>query len=79
MGIGIKMLNPSNYRTMMGLAKISAGLELHLKKSCAYCDLDFGNEIPVIEFVEHMATKHEDKILPEDIKKYRRLIAKITK
>jgi len=79
MGLGIKMLNPGNYRTMVMVMKLSGSLMAHTKKRCAYCDMDMGlgDDFMVIEFVEHLEEKHSDKIEPKDIKHFRKLIKKI--
>ena len=81
MGIGLKFLNPRNLRSMIQIAKISDSLDKHLKKRCAYCDMDMGlgNEVPVVEFVDHLAKKHPDKIDAEDIENYRKLIKKVVR
>jgi len=76
MGILSKIINPGNYRSMVNIAKISANLERHLNKRCAYCDLDLGVDTPVVEFVEHLSEKHLDKIDPKDIETYRKIIKK---
>ncbi len=80
-GIPLKFLNPGNVRTMITLTKLSNGLSLHMLKRCKYCDLDLGtgDDYPVIEFVQHLAEKHLDKIKPEDIKWYEKLVKKATK
>lgn len=66
---------------MVTLTKLSNGLSLHMLKRCAYCDLDLGtgDEYPVTEFVKHLSDKHLDKIKPEDIKWYKKLVDKATK
>ena len=81
MGIGLKMLNPRNTRTMIQIAKISHSLEKHMKKRCAYCDLDMGlgDEFPVVDFVNHLADKHIDCIKAEDVEGYKKLIDKVTR
>ena len=81
MGLPLRFLNPANYRSMVRIARISDSLSKHMKKRCAYCDLDLGigNETPVVEFVEHLADKHPDEIKPEDVENYRKLIKKMTK
>lgn len=81
MGIGLKILNPGNYRTMISIAKISNQLEKHLRKRCAYCDLDMGDgeNTPVVEFVDHLAEKHRDKLDDAELKNYRKIIDKVTR
>ena len=81
MGIPLRFFNPSNYRAMVDIAKISSGLDKHMTKKCAYCDLELGlgDTYPVIEFVDHMATKHAEKISPDEIKKYKKIIEKATR
>jgi len=80
-GIPLRFLNPANYSTMVRLTKLSNTLSLHIHKRCAYCDLELGtgDDYGVIEFVEHLAEKHLDKINPDDIKYYKKLIDKVTK
>ena len=81
MGLPLKFLNPGNLRQMIAITKLSDGLNLHMNKKCAYCD-DFNlgiGDVPVIGFVQHLAEKHLDKIKPEDIKWYEKLVVKATK
>ena len=75
-----KFLNPRNTRNMLLISKLSNSLMGHMKKRCAYCDMDMGqgDDFPVVEFVKHLAVKHMDKIEPDDIKRYRKLIEKVT-
>lgn len=76
-----KFFNPRNLRSMVDIAKISNSLDNHMNKRCAYCNMDLGlgDEVPVVEFVEHLAEKHLDKIQPRDIETYRKLIKKMTR
>jgi len=80
MGLGFKMLNPRNMRNMVTITKLSSSLMGHMKKRCAYCDMDMGqgDDYPVIDFVKHLADKHLDKIKAEDIEHYNKLIKKVT-
>ena len=75
MGIG-KFLDPRNMRSMIDIAKISDSLGKHMMKRCAYCDMDMGmgNEVAIVDFVDHLADKHLDKIEASDIESYRKLI-----
>lgn len=77
----IKFFNPGNYKNMVRIAKISNSLDKHMKKRCAYCDMDMGtgDNVPVVDFVEHLASEHSDKISPDEVEKYHNLIKKITK
>ncbi len=79
-GIG-KFINPSNYRMMAQIAGISNSLERHMRKRCAYCDLDMGlgDEFPVVTFIDHLCEKHPDKIDPKDVDKYKNLINRLTR
>lgn len=81
MGMPLKFFNPANFRAMIDIAKISDSLSKHMKKRCAYCDLDLGvgDDYPVVAFVEHLAEKHLDKIEANDIDNYHKLIKKMTK
>ena len=78
MGIGLKLLNPGNYRGMLAIAKISNLLEKHMKKRCAYCDMDMGDgeNTPVVEFVKDLAEKHLDEIPQEEVDGYFKIIKK---
>lgn len=77
MGIGLKILDPRNYKGMLTIAKLSSRLESHLIKHCAYCDQNMGNDLPVIEFVKHLTDKHSDKVPPDEIESYEKLIKKV--
>ena len=81
MGLGMKFFNPKNYKAMWDIGKISSSLNRHMKKRCAYCDMDMGlgDDYPVVEFVEHLAAQHSDKIAPEEVEGYRKLIKRMTK
>jgi len=78
MGLLSKFTNPGNYRTMVDIAKISHKLEAHMNKRCAYCDLDLGKETPVVEFVQHLADRHIDKIDEKEVETYQKIIRKVT-
>ncbi len=81
MGFATKLLNPKNLRDMKDIAKISNNLEKHMKKQCAYCedmDMGLGNEVPVVEFVKHLADKHLDKVEDKDLETYHKLIKRMT-
>ena len=80
MGIG-KFLNPRNYKQMINILRISNNLEKHMNKRCAYCDWDMGSgdEVPIVEFVNHLAEKHLDKIDVEDVETYKKMVEKLTK
>ena len=73
--------NPRNLKQMINIAKVSDGLDKHMKKRCAYCDLEmgFGDTFPVVEFLNHLAEKHPDKIKPRDLDDYRSVIERLTK
>ena len=77
----MKFLDPRNTRFMMDIAKISESLDKHMMKRCAYCDLDLGTgkNTPVVEFIDHLAAKHPDKIDAKDIEGYKKIIDKVTK
>lgn len=81
MGIPLKFLNPANYRQMVMITRLSSSLSNHMNKKCRYCDLDLGtgDEYPVVDFVEHLARKHLDKIETKDIESYRKLLEKALK
>ena len=81
MGMGLKFFNPGNMRQMINIAKVSDGLDKHMKKRCAYCDLEmgFGTDYPVVEFIEHLAERHPDKIDPKDVEAYRKVVERLTK
>lgn len=74
MGIGIKFFNPKNLRQMVDIAKVSNGLDKHMKKRCAYCDMGLGTELPIVEFIDHLAENHLDKVDAKDIENYQRLV-----
>ena len=38
MGLAMRMLSPRNLMQMRNMVKISSGMDLHMKKRCAYCD-----------------------------------------
>ena len=80
MGI-LKFLNPKNTRMLIDIAKISDSLDKHMMKRCAYCDLDLGTgtDTPVVEFINHLAENHPDKIATEDIEGYRKIVERVTK
>ena len=79
MGLGMKFFNPANFRNMAMIARLSNSLDKHMNKRCAYCGLDMGigDEFPVVEFVEHLASQHQDKIAQEDIEGYNKLIKRM--
>ncbi len=81
MGMGLKMLNPTNYRNMANIVKISSSLDKHMKKRCAYCDLDMGlgTEFGIVEFVKHLAEKHPEQVDPKDIDTYKKIVDKVTR
>ena len=77
MRIGLKFFNPKNMRQMVDIAKVSSGLDKHMKKRCAYCDdmdMGLGTELPIVEFIDHLTEKHLDKVDASDIKNYQRLV-----
>lgn len=76
----IKFLNPRNYRQMINILRISNNLDKHMKKRCAYCDWDMGtgDEVPIVEFVNHLAENHLDKIDAGDVEVYRKMIKDLT-
>lgn len=80
-GMPLKFFNPANFQAMVRIAKISDSISKHMKKRCAYCDLDLGigDDYPVVSFVEHLAEEHPDKIDANDVEKYRNIIKKMTK
>ena len=80
MGI-LKFLDPRNTRFMLDIAKISESLDKHMMKRCAYCskDLGTGQDTPVVEFIDHLAEKHPEKIEAKDVENYRKIIARATK
>ncbi len=80
MGI-MKFLDPRNTRLMMDIAKISEGLDKHMNKSCAYCNknLGTGKDTPVVEFIDHLAEKHPDRIEAKAVEGYRKIIEGATK
>ena len=80
MGI-MKFLDPRNTRLMVDIARISESLDKHMIKRCAYCPLDLGTgkDTPVVEFVNHLAEKHPDKIDAKDVENYKKIIDKVTK
>ena len=64
---------------MLLITKISANLNRHMRKRCAYCDFDLGSgDVEVVVFVEHLAEKHLDKIDAKDIEVYQKMIKKVT-
>jgi len=79
MGLASKILNPGNVRGMLQIAKLSNRLSQHIKKRCGYCELDLGigDDYPVVDFVKHLSDEHRDKIDPQDIKTYEKLIKKV--
>ena len=81
MGLGLKFFNPGNFRAMVNIAKVSDSLEKHMKKRCAYCDMDMGlgTEFPVVEFINHLAEKHPDKIDAKDIEAYKKVVERVTR
>jgi|TARA_Y100000310_G_scaffold344046_1_gene454778 hypothetical protein len=81
MGLGLKFLDPRNMKAMINIAKVSDGLDKHMKKTCAYCDLDMGagDTFPVVEFLEHLAERHPDRISAKDVEDYKSVIKKVTK
>ena len=81
MGLGIKLLNPRNIMQMRNMVKISSGMDLHMKKRCAYCDLDlgYGKEAPLVEFLAHLEKKHPEKIMPNEIEIYKKIIVGLTR
>ena len=78
-GLGIKFFNPGNFRAMVNIAKVSDSLEKHMKKRCAYCDMDMGlgTDYPVVDFINHLAEKHSDNIDPKDVEMYIRVVKKL--
>ena len=66
-------------RSMTIIARISSSLQIHMKKQCAYCDLDLGlgDNFSVVEFVDHLVKKHSDKVPEGDINQYRKLIKRV--
>ncbi len=79
MGLGLKFFNPANFRQMINIAKVSDGLEKHMKKECAYCGMKMGigTEFPVVEFIDHLAEKHSDKIDAKDVESYKKVIKRL--
>ena len=77
----LKFLDPRNTRFMLDIAKISESLDKHMMKRCAYCskDLGTGQDTPVVEFIDHLAEKHPEKIEAKDVENYRKIIDKVTK
>ena len=63
------------------IAKLSSSLSKHMKRRCAYCDLDLGtgDDYPVVDFVKHLADNHKDKLKEGDIESYNKLIEKATR
>jgi len=79
MGLGLRMLNPRNYRDMLLITKISSNLNQHMRKRCAYCELDLGTgDSEVVTFVAHLEEKHSDRIDEKDLQTYRKMIRKVT-
>ena len=78
---GLKFFDPRNTRFMLDIAKISESLDKHMMKRCAYCskDLGTGQDTPVVEFIDHLAEKHPEKIEAKDVENYRKIIDKVTK
>ena len=66
---------------MVMITKLSSSLSGHMKKRCAYCDLDLGkgDDYPVVDFVNHLEENHQDILSEENIKNYRKLIEKATR
>ena len=65
---------------MINIAKVSDGLDKHMKKRCAYCGLEMGlgTDYPVVEFINHLAEKHPDKIDAKDVEAYLRVVKRVT-
>ena len=81
MGLGLRFFNPRNLKEMINIAKVSDGLDKHMKKRCAYCDMDMGlgTEFPIVQFINHLAEKHPDNIDPKDIESYLRVVKRVTR
>tara|TARA_R100000750_G_C2317183_1_gene84863 strand:- start:69 stop:311 length:243 start_codon:yes stop_codon:yes gene_type:complete len=79
MGIG-KFLNVGNYKQMMQISRLSNSLDKHMLKRCAYCNKDMGSgdDMPVVEFIAHLAEYHTDKIDAKDIDIYKKMVKKVT-
>jgi len=71
-----KLFNPRNIRQFIKIAKISSDLDKHMKKRCGYCDemdMGFGNEVPIVDFVNHLKENHPEKVLPDQMKTFEKL------
>ena len=79
MGLGSKLFNIGNIRSMTEIAKLSNKLSMHMKKRCAYCDMDMGSgdDYAVVDFVRHLNDMHAEHIAPQDIKTDEKLIKKM--
>ena len=72
-----KLTNPRNIRDFWKIAKVSSELDKHMKKRCGYCDemeMGFGDEVPVIDFIKHLKEKHPDKVTPDQLKQFEKLV-----
>ena len=60
------------------IAEMSEDLNRHMKKRCAYCDLDLGlgYDIQVMEFLEHIELNHLEVLEPDKLRAYKGLLLK---
>ena len=65
-----------NFRQQIQMARVGTNINKHMKKRCAYCDLDFGhgNQTPVLEFIKHLEEKHNDKLIPSELEEFKRVL-----
>lgn len=76
-----KFFIAKNWKGMMQVAKLSNKLDKHMKKRCAYCDMDMGtgDNVPVVDFVDHLIAEHPEKITPDEAESFRKLLKKVGK
>lgn len=69
------ILNPA---TQVRIAEISTSLDPYLSKHCYICNKDFGigQNVQVIEFIEHLIAEHPQNIEVEEMQKNRDWIIK---
>lgn len=69
-------MNPFKFRKYQKLAETSQKLDMYLAKRCVFCDMDMGvgQDVLVAEFIEHLLTKHKDKLTEEQYGEFHRLL-----
>ena len=67
-------------RYAIQISEMFRDLDIHFKKSCAYCGMDFGlgQDVQVYDVVLHYETEHPGKIEESKIKKFKELCLKVS-